>query len=988
MGNNKIKKIIKSTVTFTLALSFGVTNIIQAEDSVYIPYDRLIFNSPVLKAYTGFENGDKLISNISFNDTVNHTYGEYIAELGALDIVKGSGLNYYPNENISNIDALTGILRMNGLDKDAFDRIEVLANNNPNLTNTELHQLAFAQVGLENGYLTNQEFASVQVTANQNTEPLFDKDADVSRERLAFWIGHLITLINPEELDKQTIQSINKYTDFQDITPSYINEIEDVTSLDIMNFDGNMFYPKNPVTRGEYAMFLSNIDKIYYDYKGFEKKLGFVGGIKTHEEKNPSTDIAVKDFYVRDSNGNVDIIRNYNNTDNIIQTFDLNTPVYKNGRVTNILALEEGDNLEYIVDNVTDKVYFISAKPQVIGDEQGRLFSIDYNQNTITIKKDRISTKTYPLSDSIISDNSIVLNVKGEHKKIHQNELPFGSIIALTLKNDVVTEITFVGDIVVEEEIQGVVLENNPDFGYLTIVDNNRQKKTYNYYSNDIIVEKQGYYGDDYIGYYDEMFQSNLYDGRDTVISNIEAGDLVFLKTFEDDPTTIESISASVNYIMRYGKIVSFVDNVDFSTIVVEYENGATDSFNISNNMIIVKEGRLISPYELRDGDYIKFLVNYAVSAPGVYTESMKELFVEGDARHISTVYKGSFAGADLAKQTLSLKDAQDLTTTSWANYSQLEELSIRNGLEIYYNNNRVDLTFLNNYAKYSDAIAYVALEKSYGGDVVKKISLFDGRDLLLDRDFISTVDGNDISLSDSSSSFEVQDSSIVIRDGRLVDINSILPQDYAHVSTNKGIATIVNITEPINNEQITLQRARVFSVDEGQSFKVSSISTYDNSSWNYSPVQKEYTIDYDTIFINETGEVRPIEEIIDYSDSTVFETAYNIFSEGTKTLLIASQPYIKEELKGTVYDIQGENIFLKDVTYRDSETKTWTTVSYENNYLTVALAPNKVIVKNSEFINTNGISIGDNIRILTDTLNTPVEPGTTVDGYVAYIEE
>ncbi|MFV0441193.1 MAG: S-layer homology domain-containing protein, partial [Lachnospirales bacterium] len=863
----KIKKGVSISLVCSLSLS-SINYTIYADNN-YVPYDLLIFNEQVNKIYTGNAEGDELIRNIDFDDTRNSVYGEDIAKLGAFDIIKGDGGNYRVNSFVSNIEAIISILRMQGLERDALSRVADMGTNYPTYSNYELVQLAYLEVAYENGYITLQERAEGR-QLDSAVDGDFDRGANATKEHIAFWIGHFLSLTSPDVLAQQNVQNINYFSDFGSFTPSYIEEVEDVVALDIIEVSGNSFNPKGAISRGEFASYLSNIDKIYLDYKGYTKKSGVIGGIKTHEEQNVGSKLNLKDYYVRANNGEVDIIRNYNDQDNLIQSFTLDTPVYKNNSVQGVLSLVEGDLIEYTVDDATGKVVFISVQGQAKNEEtHGRIYNIDFDNYTITIKNDRVASETYPLNNSIISNDNVIFKVDGEDIRIHKSEVPEGSVVSLSIRNGVVYSINYVGDMLLEEYIHGVVIENNADYGYLVIVDDTRNKQVFNYYNNDIIVEKQGHYGDDSVGYYDEMFESNVYDSRDTYISEIEAGDIVFIKTSEDDESVIESISASTNYIMRYGKIVSFVDNGDYSSMLVEYDNGSTNMFFVSDNIVILQDGKMIQPYDVNNGDYVKFLVNYAVTAPGVVSESVKELIVEGKARTISTIYKGEYGGSDLAASTVSLRNAKDLTTSSWANYSQLEELSIRKDLEIYHNDKRVDINYLDRYMKFSDAVTYVALEKSFGGDVVKQISIYDDTDFLLDRDFISTVSGNNITLSDGYNQLNVGDGSIIVKNGRLVDINSLMPNDYAHISRNGSKVAVANITEPINNNELALQRGRVYSVAENESFRVESIATYGNSNWDYSPVQRDYLIDYDTVFLNSAGNVISIDQFRDYSTNT-----------------------------------------------------------------------------------------------------------------------
>ena len=254
--------------------------------------------------------------------------------------------------------------------------------------------------------------------------------------------------------------------------------------------------------------------------------------------------------------------------------------------------------------------------------------------------------------------------------------------------------------------------------------------------------------------------------------------------------------------------------------------------------------------------------------------------------------------------------------------------------------------------------------------------------------DTVVKADGNgSFSTVGSSQPITTDPGTIVVKNGRLVDPSAIAPSDYAVVALNGGNnAAVVNIIDTPDNSQLSVIRARVTSVNEGQSFTVESISILTGDDWIYSPIAREFTIDYDTLFLDENGYVDPT-TFRDYTDTTVVGNTYTIVADGSKAIQVIDAPYATKEVKGTIYEIDDTSIKIKDVTYLDAETGQWKTLSDTNNTATVTIPLNSVVLKNNEAVTKSSLQVGDRIKVMTDTLPEKPSSGMNVDGYIIYVE-
>ncbi len=950
--------------------------------------DSTILAEQVQNIYTGStENTDK-IQNLKFNDIEGNSFAESIIRMGAFNVVKGEGSSYNPNDLVTNEEVIAFLVRMNGQENDALTAAETIRSENEALSN--LWSLGYLNVGVQMGLIEQRDFNQALSTdqASLDPETSFLRANPVTREQLAVWIYDMITLNDPLAYPlEETVQSIFTFNDYGNIAVENIQKIEAVTSSGIMNgTTTTTFSPQGTVTRGQVAKILSNIDSYYYAQVGYEEKSGTVGAVKTEIRENAATKNADTDIYVRNSYGTVDILRNYFNNDLSPQTKSSNAPVYRDGTAYGLSALLPNDIIQYVVNNETNEIVYVQVVEQFVASNKvkNKLLSVDFNNNVLTVVDENEINHVYPIANSQIEQDGLYI----DNKKFVVGEIPIGSTVELELLNNVVLNIKYVGEDVVIDEFRGVVLENNPQLGYMIVVDNYGERHNMKYYSNDTIVEKQQYYDiDDEIGYIDEVFPSFKYDPRDTVVSDIEVGDIVFIRPFADDATVIQSISATTNYTMKYGQIKQLVTAENTTNVLVEFENGATSYYEVPNNAPITKDGKFLNRNDIIVGDYAKFLVNQAIISPGYVEESVKEVVVEGSANYVNSIIKGNVIGYDAIQNNLLIDNTRVLTAGNWSNYNGIESFKINKNIEIYNNGERTTIDYLNRYLR--EGTAYVAVKNSYSGDEIKKVSVYSGRDELLERDTVVTSSPTgEFTLLNGYREVTTDDGTIVVRHGRLIDNNNIQPYDYGSVSLNGGNhASVVEILDKPHDNGKMVARGRILSVDEGDNFSVKSMVVLEDTEWIYTPVEREFEIDQNTVFlINNT--VLPYNEFIAYTTTTQIDNVYNVVSNGTYAEIVSDSDYAKYAIRGTVYESSDNTISLNDVLYKDNDKNEWYTLSELNNTSVVNVAFNSIIMKNGQVMKATDLVKGEQVLVMTTELPEKKTAGMTVDGIIINVEK
>ena len=959
--------------------------------NIFAATDNKIFTDQVENIYEGTEDAKPLINNLKFTDVSNgHWAKEAITKAGALDIVKGYEKRYRPNAYVSNQEALAFALRVSGLEKEAQEEGERLKAQSQDKNILPIWSMGYLSLARRNG-LINQEQYNQAISQNQESLPqgAFKREANATREQVIDWVIKSLNIIRQEPLSYTTQQNIYNYKDWKNIDSQYVNSMEIALANGILKGDKNkMLNPKGALTRAEMAQILSNMDSLYNDAVGLTKKVGTIAGIKDEQTTKTGSAKLERKIYIRRDDGKVDIIKYIMESSSSPKSLDKDIVVYNNGAVTGLSSVREGSQIEYLVDDIDSIGYFVSVKDKNIktSEANGNLVSVDFQNGIISIKDKNDKVYNYYIADSIVNSDASGNYVIIDHKKIKEQNLPTGSMFKLELKNNIVTNLTYVGDATLSKELRGIVVENNPEFGYIAVIDNKGNKVTKNYFIDDVEVEKQPYYenGDD-IGYLDQMFPNFEYDPRDTTIDNIEAGDVVFITSDENDPNYIKKLSASPNYIMRKGKVLEVNNNIDLVKILVKFDNGQTNWYDIANGVYVSKAGKPINISNVTAGDYVKLLVNEAILSPGETIESVKEVLVEDSGHLIGDILKGKIGSVDPIQKTISLQNSYTLGKSGWENHQQIRKLSTANkNVSYYYNNGRVSLDFFKSRLKRADGEVYVALENGYSGNTISKITFRNGRDEMLEPDVVTSVDVGSFTTT-GNGTIKTDEGTIIRKNGKLVGQNNISVNDYVRVSLNgDGKAGIVDIYDAPNKKAVNIARGRVKQVEDNKWFIVQSMSQLNGDRWDYSPVERKFTIDEQTLYIAEDG-IKNIKDFIGYTDKSVIGKAFTIVFEGDKATHIIDAPFAEKFVSGTVYET-GENIKLKDSKYLKSD-KTWDIVSVKDATMNIATKPNTIVIKNGKVTTANSLRKGDKLKVITEKLPEKITSGMNIDGRIIFVE-
>ena len=948
---------------------------------------------------TGRFEGPDLINNLNFTDVPgSHWAAEAIARAGALGLVRGDNRTYSPGAALSNQEAVAFVIRLMGMENAALAEAINIREQFFDVEGViDMWSIGYISHAFNIGVITEDEyFSMISPVQGAVPDPLAPR-APATRERVARWVAEGINRINPGALPMDaSIQRVLAFGDWNDINIDYLQSVEALARANIMMGSGGNFNPRASLTRAEMAQILRNMDALYHTPNNIVRRTGMVGGIRDGQTILAGRTTAARNFYIRRADGMVDVIQYMLVADNILAGADSDVVVFRDGRVMGLLGgLTPGDQIEYLVNMATSEVLYIQVISQGLQESfvEGRLYAVDTDTGMLTLQDDNRTLTMFMMAGGIYTDEHLII----DQARNPLESVPLGSNVRLRLLGNIIDEINFVGTPVVVSEIRGIVVDNNPNFGYITVFDNNGNMFTASYFADSIRVSRQSHWDlNDNIGYISQVFPNFRFDPRAVAIDDIRPGDIVFMRFDPDDPEFVVNLSAASDYALRYGQIQQIARGDRMNRFLVEFENRQTAWFDVADNVFVSSQGRPSTTAGIMVGDWAQFLISQAILEPGHVVESVREIVIETGASHISTIVRGQLAGLEPVQRQIMVQNAQTLERNGWSNFQNIMPISIAaNDIEYFHNGNRISLDYAQRFLRRAEGAVYIALENSPQGARARRVTFRDGRDELLPSDTVMNVAGpGSFSILSLPGDITTDAGTIVRRHGRLVPHGTILPLDYAVVSLNGGPrAAVVDIMSAPDISGVNIARGRIQSVDEGRSFTVQSMSILTGNQWIFTPVQREFTIDHNTMFIRADGSISmALQTFMGFTDASVLDDVFTIVYEGSRATRIVEAPFARLAVRGTIFafgtDDNGQRVaHIRNAEHLNAQTGTWHPVSHRDATMTVTIPTNTVVARNNEVDTGQRLVIGDSIRALTNTLPATMQTGVNINGFLVFVD-
>lgn len=963
--------------------------------------------------FSGIDNASAVLYNIDYIDIRNSdTWAkEAIYETGALGIMKGYGnRNFGLNQPVTKEQAIAAAYRVAGREVDAQKAAEELDNArqpaNKKKNAISMWADGYLQLAADEGLISNQDR-----TDAFNTDPTklipgtsFYRANNAQRQEFGDWLAKTMKIEPAYGQDK----IFNSFLDWSAADPIRIPYLEGLIKNNIMNGTGNgRFDPTGTLTRAQVAQIIKNGEKLILPILKLDKKLGTIEEIKISTDSSFGERITTNTFNIRNVNGKLHKVDAQFLTDAVDKNKNeqIGTPlpgterdfiVYKYGEIGKSDLLKSGDRVEYIVgeDNsvrfmnvvssVNDTKYMAaqvnSIDPQNLTINVTRLMDLEYpdvskdGKKTIANGSSGLVDSTYRYSNSV---------------KIYNEGIPAAietvkpdSIYILTLRDDMVTGIksvnlTLDGDLMI---VKGIVEENNPQLGYITLYGENGQGtspsgtsalRTFSYVNpNNINVNK---------------------NSKKAGIDDIESGDSVFMKL--DEKMNVYDISGVDNYISRYARIIT----QKTSAISVEYDNGTQQVLPVDSTVPVVVNNTIAGIDKLKDGDRIKLILN----------QTNKDIIVKGitvndSQKTIKNIYKGSIVQLNETTKDLVLQNMERLSKGQWerSNNIGISKINLGDYYKLYSGDKAIDVDMVNKILRNQEA--YIAAEGDYGGgERAVQVTFRDKGNLeTLTDDIIARTEpaAGQFELNKNNNSINFGPSTIIVKDGRLVTGNSISADDAAYIVANRDndtgdyFAGVVQLNDRIDPNALTVYRGRIKALADNKNFELESFSQLKGQNWEYVNTPKTFKITYDTKILDDEGLI-PQREFTGYGAETFVGRSVYVLSDNINALLVSTAPYGPDGAfaRGNVAELSGGStgsdgkylteptgIVIRNSKVYDRTNHVWT----ESKDITLNLLKNTVIIKDKKEITPSQIEVNDNLRVYKKGKT------ETGDGYIVFVED
>lgn len=626
-------------------------------------------------------------------------------------------------------------LNNNIISKEEYDEITTLSDNTKEAIDKIVEQ---RMVNYEKDFNLNQnQLDNIEAGIRELEEKRYTWGQNITREQIAIWVARIMNLEPISGQEQHLVFNLEDWKEIDTKNIPIIESI--IKKRIMIGNNNSEFNPKGSLTRGEMSKILDIASEKFLPELGYTINSGIVEKINEIKEadkdlyNSKSITINKKEFIVNtDNDDSVKLITQTSNegvNEKGFITYKKNSLGYP----SSILA---SDYIKYYIDSL-GKVVYVEVLDRNILEIQG--FVEDVNNDNITIKDFNNKTHVYNVSsgaDITINNsrinltdllygqevklkvnNGIVTNItgyldEGEPGAINPGDRVYvGKVLYIDNIYDKITildgnkELKFSVDdntpIIKEntninfgniKEGDTVRLEfdeynsNYPSKIYVSSNDkdlSNVYKGKINYYNtsrNEIVLNEVKYFKN-----------SKWNDKNDLVNINLDYNTNVYLDNVKIDYNDLNKYINKEAYIVTvndFGKEKAYkiILKTDYETsfndklqdISFGYKNIKIDYTNVEfdyDSTIVVKNGRLVHPYNIKYGDTLSLI------AQGIDNPIATFISIEETPDTGIMVYKGKIE--DIGRYSITLDNFDVMEDSTWYYESDEEDIQLSNDTKI-----------------------------------------------------------------------------------------------------------------------------------------------------------------------------------------------------------------------------------------------------------------------------------------------------------------
>jgi hypothetical protein len=290
-------------------------------------------------------------------------------------------------------------------------------------------------------------------------------------------------------------------------------------------------------------------------------------------------------------------------------------------------------------------------------------------------------------------------------------------------------------------------------------------------------------------------------DGIPVRLEDFEPGLEVYGELEDGDLKYLESYSTqNPGYIPPGGKVrTGIVKKIDRDQIVLKELTGEENSYFTSYGTIVVRKGRTASLSDLYEGDRVKLYFDE------VDSRLISRMHIEGDSVLVKDLYRGKLAIADDLSNKIVVEEAEVFRNGKWQEERADMQISYDRSFPLYMGGQQIPYQ---NMKYLKGKTVYLAVKDFFGSNKAEKMVIKNQYETAYSSKIEHINYYSDQFELDNRKNIRFHDGTIIIKNGRLVDKESVLPNsDALVIADGRGtdlVADVIHIyNEDLNNSNM-----------------------------------------------------------------------------------------------------------------------------------------------------------------------------------------
>ena len=342
-----------------------------------------------------------------------------------------------------------------------------------------------------------------------------------------------------------------------------------------------------------------------------------------------------------------------------------------------------------------------------------------------------------------------------------------------------------------------------------------------------------------------------LIDNRPVLLADFLPGMEVYVRIRDGKIQFLEGYSAvNLGYIAPGSKVrTGIVARIDRDKLQVSLATGDQETYFASPVTLVQKKGVRVPLDVLYVGDRIKLYFDEAESRVA------SRIVIEGDSIRIKNIYKGTLNSSNRFSNSISLEDVQVFRNGSWQRHSSYMSLPYSVDIPLYIGGFKIPIT---NLSFYNGTTVYMVTRDFFNTERIDRMLLKNRHEAFYNGKIQDINWYTQAFELGNNKNFSFNDSTIVVKNERIVDMYSLSSQADAFVISDgfgdSRLASLVYIlNEDINNSNMGshhLYAGRLDMVVEDL-VRINDFFVLNKNQWEGFDQEKELFYDNDTSLYN-----------------------------------------------------------------------------------------------------------------------------------------